>query len=209
MVSARLSRNMRAVETRIKRLPSIMIDQMKARAKKDAMAVIENFQTGIKENLLRLEPLKQSTVKKKQAAGLENSMSPLYGLGFDDPNSYVNCLEVKLVGNRLWAVRPREDWHHGKGYDEGATPEPRIRLRDLFDVHEHGAVINNAFGKAGVVVRIPPRPALRYAYKAYMAERAKADPAVKVRAAIAKHVQDGDRAALARISAKLAAGEEP
>lgn len=207
MVTARFSQNKRAIEERIHRLPTLMIDQMKARAKRDATAVVENFKTGISEDKLKLERLKPGTVKSKAGRALEHPDHPLYGLGYDEPDSYVNALEVVNVGERLWAVRPREAWHHGKSEPEDQR-EQKIRLKDLFNVHEYGAMITNAFGR-GITVRIPPRPALRYAYRAYMAERAKADPSVKMRAAIAKHVQTGNRAALDQIRAKLARGEEP
>ena len=78
-------------------------------------------------------------------------------------------------------------------------------LSVLFDVHEYGAVITNGFGR-GIYIRIPPRPALRYAYRKYMAAKAKNDPSPQIGKAIVAAVQHGDQDAIARIAKKLERG---
>jgi len=205
MISVKYSASKKAVEARIHRLPQMMIGQMKAHALHDAKSVIENFKYGISNRLFRLKSLKPTTIASKVARGFEKPDVPLYGLGEEERDSYINCLHVRNIGNRLYSVEPRNDWHHGKRTADD-SPEHKIRLKDLFDVHEYGTVINNAFGRKGLMVRVPPRPALRYAYKAYMAYKKKTDPEFAVRIAIAKYVRSGDREALARIARKLEKG---
>jgi hypothetical protein len=108
-------------------------------------------------------------------------------------------MEVAKVGDRMWVVRPKRGNHHPDPDRPDAKP---ISLRALFDVHEYGTTISNGFGR-GIVIRIPPRPAMRYAYRRYMAERAKQDPALRMRAAIARFIRLGDAAALSRIARKM------
>jgi hypothetical protein len=131
---------------------------------------------------------------------MERPDHPLYGLGFDDPDSLVNALEVSQVGPKGWRLRPRNAWHHGRKAP-GAPAHHRIKLRNLFDVHEFGATIKNAFGK-GIVVRIPPRPALRYAFRAFMDSKEKRARREEMKKAIRAAVARGDRTALARIKVK-------
>ena len=206
MVKAKFSQNYWAVRKRIQRLPRLMIKQMKAHARKDAQGVIDEFREGIKNDSLKLRRLKPSTIASKERYGLNQPGTPLYGLGLDDKRSYINMLHIRNEGNRLFVVRPKAGYHHGKK-KPGDSPKKQIKLKDLFDVHEHGTVIANAFGR-GIVVRIHPRPALRYAFRNYMRKRAKADPTTAVRAAIAKYVRAGDQEGLNRIMKKLEKGFE-
>lgn len=206
MVKAIFSKHYEAVRSRVRRLPKLMISQMKAHARKDANGVIKEFHDGIKNDSLRLQRLKPATIESKERRGLMQPETPLYALGLEDKRSYVNMLHVRKVGDRMYVVRPKHGYHHGKRWP-GDEPKQKIKLKDLFDVHEYGAVINNAFGK-GIMVRIPPRPALRYAYKKYIRRRAREDPAVAVRIAIAKYIKAGDAVALKRIEAKLRKGFE-
>jgi len=206
MVKAKFSKHYEAVKTRVRRLPKLMISQMKAHARRDANGVIKEFRDGISNDALMLRRLRPLTIESKARRALESPETPLYGLGMEDRRSYVNMLHVKKVGDRMYVVRPKPGYHHGKRWP-GDQAKKQIKLKDLFDVHEYGAVINNAFGR-GIVVRIPPRPALRFAYKKYIRRRARQDPAVAVRVAIAKYVRMGDAVALKRIEAKLAKGFE-
>lgn len=202
LVKPIFSQNYWAVQKRVQRLPRVLIGKLKAAAKTDAQNVITVFQQGIETRSLHLQALRPRTIEEKERKGFLLPLHPLYGVGLEDERSYINMLEVVNKGDRMWVVQPKKGYHH-KDPDH---PEKReLLLKDLFDVHEYGTVITNGFGK-GIFIRIPPRPALRYAYRKYMAAKAKEDPSVKVRAAIAQHVQDGDRQALARISAKLAKG---
>lgn len=200
MVKAKFSKNYWAVQGRIKRLPKLMLDRLEGYAKRDAVGVIDEFQRGLEERSLRLKPLEPSTVQRKAAVGLEHPDHPLWGFGLSESRSYVNMMEVKKVG-KAYVVRPKNRFHHGKR-KPGDSGERKIRLRDLFDVHEYGATIIGAFGHMGQIVRIPARPAFRYAYRRYMADKAKRDPAKEVKAAIVRYVNTGDRKALERIRAK-------
>jgi len=200
MVKAKFSMNYRAIQARIRRLPKILTDRLEGYAKRDAVGVVREFQQGLEERSLRLKPLEPSTVQRKAALGLEHPDHPLWGLGLEERRSYVNMMEVKRVG-KAWIVRPKNRFHHGKR-KPGDPGERKIRLRDLFDVHEYGATVIGAFGHKGQVVRVPARPAFRYAYRRYMAGRASRDPAGEVKQAIVRYVQTGDRKALARIEAK-------
>lgn len=206
MVKAKFSKHYEAVRSRVRRLPKLMIKQMEAHARKDANAVIKEFRDGISNDGLMLRRLRPLTIESKTRRGLGEPTFPLYALGLGNSRSYVNMLHVKKVGDRMYVVRPRPGYHHGKRWP-GDQAKKQIKLKDLFDVHEYGAVINNAFGR-GIVVRIPPRPALRFAYKKYIRRRAREDPAVAVRVAIAKYIRAGDTVALKRIEAKLAKGFE-
>jgi hypothetical protein len=202
MVKAQFSNTYHAVRQRVLRLPSMVIGGMKAQAKRDARNVVKIFRWGIINNRLHLKRLKPDTVNSKERSGMQSPATPLLGVGEADPRTYVNMLEVANVGNRMYSVRPKPGFHYPDPDRPDAEP---VKLSVLFDVHEYGTTIANGFGR-GIVIRIPPRPALRYAFRRYMAERAKADPAVKVRAAIAKYVREGDAAALARIARKLEPG---
>jgi len=204
MVKAKFSKHFEAVKSRVRRLPKMMIGHLKAHARKDANGVIEEFKDGIANDSLRLERLRPATIESKERHGLGQPTTPLFGLGLEDRRSYVNMLHVRKVAERMYVVRPKPGYHHGKT-EPGDPPKKAVKLKDLFDVHEYGALIANAFGK-GIVVRIPPRPALRFAYKKYIRRRAREDPAVKVRAAIARFVNAGDAGALQRIESKLSKG---
>ncbi len=206
MVKAKFSKNYHAVNSRVRRLPKLMIKQMEAHALRDANGVIKEFRDGISNDGLMLKRLRPLTIESKTRRGLEAPETPLYAMGLGDSRSYANMLHVKKVGDRMYVVRPKPGYHHGKRWP-GDQAKKQIKLKDLFDVHEYGAVINNAFGR-GLIVRIPPRPALRFAYRKYIRRRARQDPAVAVRVAIAKYVRMGDKVALQRIEPKLAKGFE-
>ena len=198
------SKNYWAVQKRVQRLPQLGIGMMKASAKRDAKGVIKEFRDGIKNQTLRLRKLKPATVDRKGAKGWKQPGTPLYGIGFDDPKTYVNMLEVVNRGNRMFVVQPKKGLHRSDPSEPG---KKRMELKDLFDVHEYGTVISNGFGR-GIMIRIPPRPALRYAFRLYMRKRMKADPTIAVRVAIAKYIKLGDEQALKRISKKMALGFE-
>lgn len=198
LVKPIFSKGYKAVHSRMQRLPKLTIGMLKTAAKRDAQGVIDLFKDGIENSTLRLRKLKPRTVDEKARKGYQLPGTPLYGVGLDDPKTYINMLEVRNVGNRQYEVLPKKGFHHQEP-DDTRTP---IKLKDLFDVHEYGTVIANGFGM-GILIRIPARPALRYAYRLYMRLRAKADPALAVRVAIAKYIREGDVQALARIQKKM------
>ena len=204
VVKAKFSKNYWAVQKRVQRLPQLGIGMMRAKAKKDAKGVIKLFQDGIKNRSLRLKPLKPETVAEKERKGWSKPNNPLYGIGLDDPNTYINALEVVEKGNRLFIVQPKKKMHRADPDNPG---KKRIRLDQLFDVHEYGTVIANGFGR-GIFIRIPARPALRYAYRAYLRKRLREDPTPAVRIAIAKYIRNGDEEALKRIKRKMEIGFE-
>lgn len=201
MITAKWSQNAEAVRSRIRRLPKMMIGLMEAGTQNACTAVNMRFQVGIINKRLRLTPLKPETIRRKAAAGGERPDAPLYFLGFTEPNSYANMMEIVKTRPRQWTLRPRDEFHHGKR-TPADPPKEQIRLPDLFDVHEYGATITNGFGR-GIYIRIPPRPALRYAYHAWLRNQVVQDPTPAVRAAQARYVRVGDKAALDRVKAKL------
>lgn len=194
MIGFKYSKNYKAAGSRIHRLPKLVGPKMDTYIKKRAERLVELFHDGIKQRKLRLKPLTENTIKRKERLGYSEPETPLYGVGDDDPrHTYANMMKIRrrLKGTQIrYTVAPSNAKHHGS----------KLRLRQLFVVHEYGTTINNAFGVSGRVVRIPPRPAFRYAYRRLMAEMARQDPVPKVRAAMAKLVKTGDQAALKKIA---------
>jgi len=184
-----------AIRQRIHRLPKLSIGMMEARAKKDAKAVERGFREGIQADLLHLRRLKPGTIAAKEREGMISPSTPLFGLGPEDERAYSEMMQVKKVGNRMWVVKPKPGKHHSS----------ELTLRQLFDVHEYGCTITNGFGR-GILIRIPPRSAMRTAYRGYIRQMSKLDPSMKVRTAMAKFIQNGDKAALDRIHKKYVAG---
>jgi hypothetical protein len=202
VVRAKFSPRYWAVRKRIQRLPVLTIGMLKAHAKRDAKGIIKYFQDGLKDKTLRLKPLRPATVKAKKKKGWALPRNPLYGIGLDNPRTYINMLEVIDKGNRAWVVKPKRGLHR---QDPDDPKKKRLTLKQLFDIHEYGVNISNGFGR-GIPIRIPARPALRYAYRKYMAQRSKDDPTLAIRNAIAKYVEKGNVEALARIKKKLERG---
>jgi len=189
----RYSTNWRAAESRIRRLPVLVAKGADSLIKKRASDLVKYFHDGIKGGTFRLKPLTTASIAAKQSRGYEQPQTALYGLGDEDPKrTYANMMEVKksTSGRKItYTVRPSSRKHHSS----------KLRLRDLFVVHEYGAIINNAFGVAGMVVRIPPRPAFRYAYRKLMREIASQDPSKTVKQACVRYVRRGDSEALRTI----------
>ncbi len=200
------SAHFEAVRSRIRRLPRLGIELMEAGARGACLAVRDRFQEGLERDDLRLRRLKPRTVASKEARGLDRPEHPLYALGLDEPDSYANSQEVAKVGEHRWVLRTRDVWHHGKRRP-GDREQRRIRLSDLFDVHEYGVTITNGFGR-GVLIRIPARPARRYAYRRVARGLQKRETAYAARRAMARYVRQGDRLALARVHAKLLGSAE-
>ena len=184
MIKAR-SDSIAAVRKRIERLPKLTGDALESYAKKNALALVRLFHDGIKKDQLGLWPLKDRTIATKAAAGFEEPESPLYGAGDEEPDrSYSNMLEATR-GTKAWFVRPKSGYHWSK------KGRKRIKLADLFSIHEYGATIMNGFGK-GIIIRIPPRPALTYAYKKLLGKLKREEPSKKVREAMVKHAKGAE-----------------
>ena len=192
MVTAKFSNNYQAIQSRIRRLPKMYGDTLEAVQKGDANRLVVLFREGVLMRQLRLRPLKEETIRRKARQGKPAPETPLHGMGELEENSYANMMHVveeKVGKGKRWRVLPREDQHH----------ESELTLRALFDVHEFGAVIIGAHGQ---FIRIPPRPAMRYAFRKLMRERANRDTNTAVRDAISRFVQRGDARALSRVKEK-------
>lgn len=188
-----------AIASRIRRLPKMATDLIEASAKRDAEALVKAFHDGVKKDELGLLPLKDATISRKEAMGFDKPESPLYGLGDEFiQGTYCNMMEVvKDTAARKYVVKPRDDYHYSvsEGKDGQTIVRDKIKLRDLFIVHEYGTTISNGFGM-GILIRLPPRPAFRYAYEKFMDRKRKSDPAKKVKQAIIKYVRTNDARAM-------------
>jgi len=182
MIEATFSPAMKAQLKRIQNLPRLYNDVVHASVKRDALGVITEFRMGIKKNSLGLDPLSMRTIDKKRAEGLKKPIYPLYGVGPDDVDSYMNMMVVKKIDNG-YEVTPSEEWHHTE----------KIKLDHLFQIHEYGATIKLGRGRNTRYIKIPPRPALFLGYQKYMNKRKRMEPkpAVEVKRAINQYVKEG------------------
>ena len=188
-----------AVARRIHELPKMAITIIEMYAQGQARALRSTFHDGIKSRSFGLYPLKDATIAHKDAVGMEKPDTPLYGLGDETEDSYANMMEVvKDESKRVFYVRPRDEYHEVLAPD-GSIVKSRFKLKDLFMVHEYGCTIANGFGK-GILIRIPPRPAMRQAYKKIMNIIKARDPAKEVRDAVRAFVKDNDTRAMALIT---------
>ena len=169
------SNKLAAIQKRIERLPEFVIGIMRTYSKKDAEGLVKTFQEGIRENKFGLIPLSPNTVARKK--GMPSPDTPLFGAGDTKKNSLINALQIKKLRNG-YQVKGRRARHHTS----------KLSLEALLDVHEFGCIINNAFGIPGRLVRIPPRPAFRYAYRDYMKYRSRQDYSRKVKMAIVRWI---------------------
>lgn len=173
----KFSSNFKAIQNRIKKLPQYQKGVVKAINKSMADSVIKEFQSGLFKNDLGLKPLKESTIGSKRKKGYKKPGNPLYGAGKNEKNSYYNSLKVFETKNG-YSVRPRSDKEH----------DAKITLKQLFNVHEYGALIK----KGDTVIRIPARFALKKAYDRVMFKRSKLDYNKDVMTAINKFVVQGN-----------------
>lgn len=201
MVKSNLSMKQAAIEKRIQRLARVYSDRVEAYAKGQAEELVKRYHDGIKADEFGLAPLQPATVSQKDAAGYELPESPLYGLGDEAEDTYANALEAVRQDKR-YVVRPRDARHQYVDKD-GRVRRSKITLKGLFMVHEYGCTITNGFGR-GITIRLPPRPALHYAYRALMDKRRRLEPAAKVRTAMARYVREGDEAMIKEIQGRLA-----
>ena len=200
-----LSDGAAAIKSRIQRLPRLIGLAAESYAKRNAKQLVREFHDGIKERKFGLVKLRPATITAKERMALERPSSPLYGVGdYDEKHSYANMMKIKREKYK-YTVYPSGEYEHKKrGRGKGG---PRIRLRDLLAVHEYGRTIPNAFGKS-ISVRLPPRPALRYAYTRLMKDIKKRDPSAKVRLAVVKYLRTADELAL-KATINRAVGVEP
>lgn len=145
-VTTRIPAMTKTFEQNIIKMMPVFVALGMAIKKSEAALFIQNFQNGIRDNNFMLEALKQKTVDAKKAKGYSRPNAPLYARGDErKDDSYMNMLRIRSF-RKGWKVFP--SW---KVHWSGA-----MKLRDMLDVHEHGAVIKKKSGKA---FRIVPRPA--------------------------------------------------
>ena len=146
---------------RIQRLPSLIPGMISGYTKRDILEIKRIFHDGIKNNTLHLEKLSSMTVAEKARKGYSKPSSPLYGKGDNaEDRSYANMLNVTKAGNK-WKLKPSTRMHHSR----------KLKLSDLFTIHEHGAVIRQQRGDTEVLIRIPPRPALMLSYRRFLYQK--------------------------------------
>jgi len=185
-IKAKFSNSYKAKQMRIKRLPKLLKSVVSGATKKDLLGMKKIFHDGIKDNRLGLDALAESTIRSKKAKGYPKAKSPLYGAGdTEGDRSYANMLLIAKVKNG-WKLRPSTRKHHSGN----------VTLKDLFMIHEHGALIKKKTknGKASLI-RIPPRPAFLIAYKRWLGQRKKSqkETSLEVKAAIREFINTGSK----------------
>ena len=178
MIGIKFSDSYEAKKKRIQRLPKLVNEAADTFSKKDAVSIIDAFQEGIRTNAFSLEPLKQSTIDRKRKSGKPMPVNPLYGVGDDDKESYINVFKIRKL-KKGYRIYPRWAKHH----------DSKLSLRALFDIHEKGLLINLP---SGTIIRIPPRPAFTLAYRKFLSEKSKQESSEKVKEAMMKFVKTGD-----------------
>lgn len=168
---------------RIKRLPKVMPNAVSGLTKRDLIAIKKIFHDGIKDNTLGLESLADMTIQSKTSQGFKSPDTPLYGKGDSSKDrSYMNMLEIKQVKGG-WKLQPSNKQHWSK----------KLKLKDLFMIHEHGATIKRKSQDGGsTLIKIPPRPALLLSYRQYLSERAKDKKEISrtVKSAIKEYINE-------------------
>jgi hypothetical protein len=159
-VKVKFSNEYEARLKRIARLPQMVEDNVVSHLKGIANDVIDTFQKGIRYNNLGLEKLKEATIQGKLRKSYPKPETPLYGLGDREDKSYINMMRIRKLKNGYKIYQSKAKHHKSS-----------LTLEQLFRVHEYGCTITT---KAGVMIRIPPRPALHRAYERVML-RMKAD----------------------------------
>lgn len=185
------NKKVKDIETRLKKLPVYHVDYIDSLYKRYATDIVTTYKDGIKKNELDLEPLKEVSIAQKSKRGYPEPETPLYGK--DDPRSLSNVLKIRKINNG-YRIYPSWAKHYSM----------KISLRDLFKIHEYGAVINvtpkmRAFlhyinihlRQTTGVIRIPGRHALENAYEKYMKAVSKKDISQTYKRAITRYINTG------------------
>lgn len=177
------STNYQAQMSRIRRLPRKYDEVIRGAILRDAEGVIAEFRQGILRKNFRLVPLRPATIDRKRSAGAQHPDFPLYDAGPRELRSYMNMMQITRLKNGYKVGPNPRALHHSK----------RLRLADLFVIHEYGATIKQFKSGQLVLIRIPPRPAWELAYDRLMKKRKTREPrpAVEVRRAITQFVKTG------------------
>lgn len=188
MIKPKFSTKYAAVKSRIRRLPKLVEQTADTFSKKDAVALIETFQDGIKNDSFGLTRLKNKTILAKAKQGKPKPATPLYGDGETEDDSYINLFAIRKIKNG-YRVFARWAKHHSAG----------IPLRDLFEIHEKGALIKMANGG---IIRIPPRPAFSKAFRRFLNKKKKAENVKAVREAMNLLIRKGNEQAFQKLFEK-------
>jgi hypothetical protein len=121
----------------------------------------------------------------KRRQGFDKPETPLYGMGLRDPRkSYVNMLRIRKLKYGMWRMFPSWGMHW----------TGNIKLRDLLEIHEHGAIILRQTKNGQIAIKIWPRPALTMAYDTYLAKMQKKATSVIVKNAVTSYIdRNNDR----------------
>lgn len=187
MIKAKFSDTYTAKLKRIRGLPQLVKESADASTQRDVKGIIKDFQDGIRKDSFDLTDLKYSTIKSKKSQGYSKPGTPLYGLGDNGGNTYINMFIIKKLKNG-YRITARWANHHKAG----------IPLRTLFFIHENGAIINTGKG----LIRIPPRPAFRKAFRRYLRRRLKGETSKDVRSAMRETIKTGKTTKFRRIKNK-------
>lgn len=189
MVTAKFSTTYDAKRMRVARLPKLVERVAKSGTKKQAIALIEAFQSGIRTNSFKLVPLKPETVEKKAKQGMSKPRVPLYGRGDEvEKKSYINMLRIRKL-KKGWKVYASWAKHHTSN----------LQLRALLQVHEEGCIIKQMRGNTMVLIRIPPRPALAKALRRVLKGKIHEENVLEVRRAIRLLIKTGSTSGFRKI----------
>ena len=192
-VKVEFSKNYKAIQSRLRRLPKLVDETLDTFAKRDCSRVIKEYQKGIKRDLFPTERLHDQTIRIKSEEGYKQPDTPLYGSGEDEKDSLYNALAIRKIkkGYRLY-VR----W--AKHY------KANLQLRDLLNIHQRGALImvtdkmRAYLHWIGIhlradtrIIRIPPRPVLDMAIIKALEMRKKEDPAKQIKRAMSEYIKTG------------------
>lgn len=159
MIKIRFTPGFLKIVKKIEGLKKIIPSKLEEYTRQDLEHINKLFHDGIKYDTLGLDALQDDTIRSKERRSYSYPSSPLYGKGDGDDDSYSNMLEIISQGNKLKLV-PRKDIHHS-----GKVP-----LDFLFKIHEEGATMTVQRGGKSITIVIPPRPALKLAYRLYTSD---------------------------------------
>lgn len=180
------------LQKRIRFMPKIVERLANAKTHADAESMVKTFHDGIKQNSFHLKKLKDGTIQRKRYLGYKEPDIPLYGMGdAKKKNSYMNMLRIKKIKNGF-RVFPGKEKH----WDSSLT------LEALQKIHEHGIIIK----RGNSLIRIPPRPAMSYAFKAVHKGRTMKEVLSRMRAVIRMYIRKGDDSGIREFEKEQAKG---